>query len=115
MGNTGQGQQAFFPRIHSPLQARVMRHARGQRRAGLRRLRFAEPLERLFSEDFVEAFEAASKNPPFDPPEIHENDLMPVVLDCASWGIIDPRQLGWLDPPSPAAISEAKARLQAIA
>lgn len=26
-------------------------------------------LERLFSEDFVEAFEAASKNPPFDPPE----------------------------------------------
>src|SRR3546814_20424760 len=39
---------------------------------------------------------------------------MPVVLDCASWGIVDPRQLGWLDPPSPAAISEAKARLQAI-
>ncbi|HEY0595348.1 ATP-dependent helicase C-terminal domain-containing protein, partial [Sphingopyxis sp.] len=33
---------------------------------------------------------------------------------CASWGIVDPRQLGWLDPPSPAAISEAKARLQAI-
>src|SRR3546814_19261912 len=52
--------------------------------------------------------------PPFDPPEIHENDLMPVVLDCASWGIVDPRQLGWLDPPSPAAISEAKTRLQAI-
>jgi ATP-dependent helicase HrpB len=52
--------------------------------------------------------------PPFDPPEIHENDLMPVVLDCASWGIVDPRQLGWLDPPSPAAIAEAKARLQAI-
>jgi ATP-dependent helicase HrpB len=52
--------------------------------------------------------------PPFDPPEIHENDLMPVVLDCASWGIVDPRQLGWLDPPSPAAIAEAKTRLQAI-
>lgn len=51
---------------------------------------------------------------PFDPPEIHENDLMPVVLDCASWGIVDPRQLGWLDPPSPAAIGEAKSRLQAI-
>lgn len=39
---------------------------------------------------------------------------MPVVLDCASWGIVDPRQLGWLDPPSPSAIAEAKARLQAI-
>ncbi|MBO9698276.1 MAG: ATP-dependent helicase HrpB [Sphingopyxis sp.] len=57
---------------------------------------------------------ATAGMPPFDPPEIHENDLMPVVLDCASWGIVDPRQLGWLDPPAPAAISEAKTRLQAI-
>ncbi|MBD3733238.1 MAG: ATP-dependent helicase HrpB [Sphingopyxis sp.] len=57
---------------------------------------------------------ATAGMPPFDPPEIHENDLMPVVLDCASWGIIDPRQLGWLDPPSPAAIAEAKMRLRAI-
>ena len=57
---------------------------------------------------------ATAGMPPFDPPEIHENDLMPVVLDCASWGIVDPRQLGWLDPPSPAAIAEAKTRLQAI-
>jgi ATP-dependent helicase HrpB len=57
---------------------------------------------------------ATAGMPPFDPPEIHENDLMPVVLDCASWGIVDARQLGWLDPPSPAAIAEARARLQAI-
>ncbi|WP_033073162.1 ATP-dependent helicase HrpB [Sphingopyxis sp. MWB1] len=57
---------------------------------------------------------ATAGMPPFDPPEIHENDLMPVVLDCASWGIIDPRQLGWLDPPSPAAVAEAKKRLQGI-
>jgi len=57
---------------------------------------------------------ATAGMPPFDPPEIHENDLMPLVLDCASWGIVDPRQLGWLDPPSPAAITEAKARLIAI-
>jgi ATP-dependent helicase HrpB len=57
---------------------------------------------------------ATAGMPPFDPPEIHENDLMPVVLDCASWGIVDPRQLGWLDPPSPAAVAEAKGRLQAI-
>ncbi len=57
---------------------------------------------------------ATAGMPPFDPPEIHESDLMPVVLDCASWGIVDPRQLGWLDPPSPAAVSEAKVRLQAI-
>jgi ATP-dependent helicase HrpB len=59
--------------------------------------------------------EAASGGmPPFDPPEIHENDLMPVVLDCASWGIIDPRQLAWLDQPTPAAIVDARARLVAI-
>ena len=57
---------------------------------------------------------ATTGMPPFDPPEIHESDLMPVVLDCASWGIVDPRQLGWLDPPSPAAVAEAKTRLQAI-
>lgn len=59
--------------------------------------------------------EAASGGmPPFDPPEIHENDLMPVVLDCASWGIIDPRQLAWLDQPTPAAIVDARSRLLSI-
>lgn len=52
--------------------------------------------------------------PPFDPPEIHENDLMPVVLDCASWGIVDPRQLAWLDQPTPAAIVDARSRLVTI-
>lgn len=57
---------------------------------------------------------ATAGMPPFDPPEIHENDLMPVALDCASWGIVDPRQLGWLDPPSPASMAEARTRLQAI-
>lgn len=51
---------------------------------------------------------------PFDPPEIHENDLMPVVLDCASWGIVDPRQLAWLDQPTPAAVADARTRLEAI-
>lgn len=57
---------------------------------------------------------ATSGMPPFDPPEIHENDLMPVVLDCASWGIIDPRQLAWLDQPTPAAVADARTRLEAI-
>jgi ATP-dependent helicase HrpB len=57
---------------------------------------------------------ATSGMPPYDPPEIHENDLMPVVLDCASWGIVDPRQLAWLDQPNPAALADARARLEAI-
>lgn len=51
---------------------------------------------------------------PFDPPEIHESDLMPVVLDCASWGIVDPRQLGWLDPPKPTVVEEARRSLRGI-
>ncbi|MDX2208849.1 MAG: ATP-dependent helicase HrpB [Sphingopyxis sp.] len=57
---------------------------------------------------------ATAGMPPFDPPEIHESDLMPVVLDCASWGIVDPRQLAWLDQPSPAAVDDARSRLEAI-
>lgn len=57
---------------------------------------------------------ATAGMPLFDPPEIHENDLMPVVLDCASWGIVDPRQLAWLDQPTPAAVADARTRLEAI-
>lgn len=53
--------------------------------------------------------------PPFDPPEIAEADLSALVLACAIWGVADPRELRWLDPPSEAAVSEARRRLQSIA
>lgn len=49
--------------------------------------------------------------PRFDPPEIIEADLSALALDCAIWGVSDPRQLRWIDPPPDAAISEARARL----
>jgi ATP-dependent helicase HrpB len=49
--------------------------------------------------------------PRFDPPEILEADLSPLLLACAIWGAADPRQLRWLDPPPEAAIREARARL----
>ena len=50
--------------------------------------------------------EAAAKGlPRFDPPEIGEADLSSLLLDCALWGVADPRQLKWLDPP-PAAASD---------
>ncbi|MBV9931339.1 MAG: ATP-dependent helicase HrpB [Alphaproteobacteria bacterium] len=52
--------------------------------------------------------------PRFDPPEILEADLSALVLDCALWGVPDPRQLRWLDPPSAAAVAEAKRRLVAL-
>jgi ATP-dependent helicase HrpB len=49
--------------------------------------------------------------PPFDPPEILEADLSPLLLDCALWGVSDPASLRWLDLPPKAALDEAKARL----
>jgi len=49
--------------------------------------------------------------PRFDPPEILEADLSALMLDCALWGVADPRDLAWLDPPPEAAIAEARKRL----
>ena len=37
--------------------------------------------------------------PRFDPPQILEADLSALVLACAIWGVADPRDLRWLDPP----------------
>lgn len=52
--------------------------------------------------------------PRFDPPEILEADLTALTLDCALWGVADPRSLAWLDPPPAAAIDEARARLTVL-
>ena len=49
--------------------------------------------------------------PPFDPPEILEADLSPLLLDCALWGVTDPTVLQWIDPPPKAALDEARGRL----
>lgn len=52
--------------------------------------------------------------PRFDPPEILEADLSALMLDCALWGVSDPRDLAWLDPPPEAAVSEARGRLMVL-
>jgi ATP-dependent helicase HrpB len=52
--------------------------------------------------------------PRFDPPEILEADLSGLVLDCAIWGVADPRTLAWLDPPPQAAVTEGRARLATL-
>jgi len=52
--------------------------------------------------------------PRFDPPELLEADLSPVLLDCLIWGVADPRELRWLDPPPTAAIDEAWGRLREL-
>ncbi len=52
--------------------------------------------------------------PRFDPPEILEADLSALTLDCARWGVSDPRRLNWIDPPPDAAVAEARTRLLAL-
>ncbi len=50
----------------------------------------------------------------FDPPEILESDVTGLVLDCARWGVVEPAQLKWLDPPPAAAVAQARDRLLAL-
>ena len=59
-----------------------------------------------------EAGETAGR-PRFDPPEILESDLAGLLLECARWGVTDPHQLQWRDPPPTAALADARARLEA--
>jgi ATP-dependent helicase HrpB len=59
--------------------------------------------------------EAATQSlPRFDPPEILEADLSALLLDCAIWGVVDPRSLRWLDPPPAAALDEAGKRMRTL-
>jgi ATP-dependent helicase HrpB len=60
---------------------------------------------RLWAEGQTAALEA------FDRPEILEYDLAGLVLDLAAWGISDPAQLRFLDPPPKPAWAEAVALL----
>ena len=57
---------------------------------------------------------ATAGMPRFDPPEILEADLSALTLECALWGVSDPRTLKWIDPPPEAAIAEARARLTSL-
>jgi ATP-dependent helicase HrpB len=52
--------------------------------------------------------------PPFDPPEILESDLAPLLIDCALWGESDPVRLRWLDPPPAGALNEARIALHTL-
>ncbi|WP_288456063.1 ATP-dependent helicase HrpB [uncultured Sphingomonas sp.] len=57
---------------------------------------------------------ATAGMPRFDPPEILEADLSALLLATALWGVADPRQLGWIDPPPEAAVAEARGRLAGL-
>ena len=51
---------------------------------------------------------------PFDTPEILAADLAGFALDLAAWGVTDPAQLPFLDPPPRPAWTEAVALLQSL-
>jgi ATP-dependent helicase HrpB len=46
--------------------------------------------------------------PDFLPPEIINADLAPLMLELALWGVSDPGQLVWSDPPRRGQISQAR-------
>jgi ATP-dependent helicase HrpB len=49
---------------------------------------------------------------PFTRPEILSVDLAALALELAAWGVGDPGQLKWLDPPEPVAYEQARTLLQ---
>ncbi|MEW8406226.1 MAG: ATP-dependent helicase HrpB [Candidatus Thiodiazotropha taylori] len=57
---------------------------------------------------------AHNQSLPHHPAEILQTDLAPVALQLASWGIADPDQLQWLDPPPKGAFSQAVTLLQRL-
>ncbi len=51
---------------------------------------------------------------PHDPPEILTSDLGELALNLALWGVNDPRDLSWPDPPPAAAMAEARSLLRLL-
>ncbi|MFO7605571.1 MAG: ATP-dependent helicase HrpB [Desulfurivibrionaceae bacterium] len=46
--------------------------------------------------------------PDFLPPEIVNSDLAPLLLELALWGVSDPGELNWLDPPRRGRVEQAR-------
>jgi ATP-dependent helicase HrpB len=63
---------------------------------------------RLWDEPQTSSLEA------FTQPEILASDLSSLVLDLAQWGVSDPSQLAFLDPPPASAWNEAKVLLREL-
>ncbi len=51
---------------------------------------------------------------PHDPAEILVSDLSELMLNLALWGVNDPRELSWADPPPEAATAESRRLLQML-
>jgi ATP-dependent helicase HrpB len=86
---------------------RVSRASADQRRGRAGR---TEPgiCYRLWDEPQTTSLEASNR------PEILAADLSSFVLDLASWGVVDPTSLAFLDPPPRPALTEAKSLLVSL-
>ncbi|WP_429886486.1 ATP-dependent helicase HrpB [Geoalkalibacter halelectricus] len=51
---------------------------------------------------------------PFTPPEIRQADLAQLALELARWGVGDPAELCWLDPPPAGALAGARDLLREL-
>jgi ATP-dependent helicase HrpB len=63
---------------------------------------------RLWEEAATGSLEAFAR------PEILAADLSQLLLDLAQWGVRDPADLSWLDPPPTPAVAEARKLLQSL-
>ncbi|HZU62038.1 MAG TPA: ATP-dependent helicase HrpB, partial [Novosphingobium sp.] len=57
---------------------------------------------------------AHAGRPPFEAPEILTSDLAPLALTLAQWGAGDVAAMAWIDPPPPAAMAAARAKLASL-
>lgn len=51
---------------------------------------------------------------PFHDPDILTSDLSPLALELAVWGVSDPRELRWIDPPPEGAYQQARELLRQL-
>lgn len=52
--------------------------------------------------------------PPFHPPEIITSDLSSLALELTLWGVSNPSELQWLDPPRADSYKQAKELLESL-
>ncbi|MFZ9871427.1 MAG: ATP-dependent helicase HrpB [Steroidobacteraceae bacterium] len=92
----------------SRLETRRISRASAAQRAGRAGRVAAGVCYRLWSEGAERSLSAHT------PAELIDADLMPLALDLAEWGIIEPTNLRWLDVPPRAVLESARDILRAL-